>query len=137
MPLIIFGDGLKNKSQTKFKGLRSGVTDKLYRQLKRREKLGELLLVDINEFKTSKTCNSCFSNDLKNMRCGTDEKSSHIHQILICKRCNIFWNRDVMAAKNMLAISQSIWDGQGRPTVFKSLNATSNVVTSSHSSEEK
>lgn len=54
MPLIIFGDGLKNKSQTKFKGLRSGVTDKLYRQLKRREKLGELLLVDINEFKTSK-----------------------------------------------------------------------------------
>ncbi|KAG2197041.1 hypothetical protein INT47_009757 [Mucor saturninus] len=54
MPLIIFGDGLKNKSQVKFKGLRSGVTDKLYRQLKRREKLGELLLVDINEFKTSK-----------------------------------------------------------------------------------
>ncbi|KAG2200602.1 hypothetical protein INT47_007346 [Mucor saturninus] len=141
MPLIIFGDGLKNKSQTKFKGLRSGVMDKLYRQLKRREKLGELLLVNINEFKTSKVSIlmyiNTFDNDLKNMRCGTDEKSSHIHQILICKRCNIFWNRDVMAAKNMLAISQSIWDGQGRPTVFKRLNATSNVVTSSHSSEEK
>ncbi|KAI7891624.1 uncharacterized protein EV154DRAFT_481056 [Mucor mucedo] len=50
MTLIIFGDGLKIRSQTRFKGLRFGVTDKLYRQLKIRKKLGELLLVDVNEF---------------------------------------------------------------------------------------
>ncbi|KAI8091162.1 uncharacterized protein B0P05DRAFT_529087 [Gilbertella persicaria] len=46
MPLIVFGDGLKNKSHVKFKGLHN-------------EKRGELLLLDIDEYKTSKTCNSC------------------------------------------------------------------------------
>lgn len=54
MPLIIFGNGLKNKSHVKFKGLRHGVSEKLYRQLKIREKRGELLLLDIDEYKTSK-----------------------------------------------------------------------------------
>lgn len=54
MPMIIFGDGLTNKSHVKYKGLRTGVIDKLYRQLKLREKMGELLLLDISEFNTSK-----------------------------------------------------------------------------------
>lgn len=52
--MIVFGDGLTNKSHVKFKGLRTGVVDKLYKQLKLREKLGELLLLDIDEFNTSK-----------------------------------------------------------------------------------
>ncbi|KAI9267783.1 hypothetical protein EDC94DRAFT_657383 [Helicostylum pulchrum] len=52
MPLIIFGDGLENEDQTKFRGLRPGVSDKLYRQLGRREKLGKLLLLDVNVFRT-------------------------------------------------------------------------------------
>jgi hypothetical protein len=54
MPLIIFGDGLKNKSHVKFKGLRVGVSEKLNRHLRIREKRGELLLLDINEYNTSK-----------------------------------------------------------------------------------
>lgn len=54
MPMVIFGDGTKNKSLTKFKGLRAGVIDKLYKHLKQRERLGELLLLDIDEFNTSK-----------------------------------------------------------------------------------
>ncbi|KAI7891472.1 uncharacterized protein EV154DRAFT_442882 [Mucor mucedo] len=54
MPLIIFGDGLKNKSHVKISGIRHGVSEMIYRQLKLREKLGELLLLDIDEYKTSK-----------------------------------------------------------------------------------
>lgn len=54
MPLVVFGDGLKNKDHVKFKGLRHGISNKIYSQLKLRERIGELLLVDINEFKTSK-----------------------------------------------------------------------------------
>ncbi|KAI7890128.1 uncharacterized protein EV154DRAFT_564611 [Mucor mucedo] len=53
MPMILFGDGLKNKSHVRYKGLRYEVIDKLYRQLKRRENL-ELLLLDIGEYNTSK-----------------------------------------------------------------------------------
>ena len=55
MPLVVFGDALKNKDHIKFRGLRHGVSNKIYKQLQARERIGELLLVDnINEFKTSK-----------------------------------------------------------------------------------
>lgn len=54
MPLVLFGNGLKNKSHVKFKGLRHGASEKVYRQLRLREKLGELVLLDIDEYKTSK-----------------------------------------------------------------------------------
>jgi hypothetical protein len=54
MPLVVFGDGLKNEYHVRFRGLRHGVSGKLYKQLKIRERRGELLLMDISEFKTSK-----------------------------------------------------------------------------------
>ncbi|KAG2209788.1 hypothetical protein INT47_001936 [Mucor saturninus] len=124
MPMIIFGDGLKNKSHVRFKGLRHGVIDKLYKQLKRRENLGELLLLDIDEYNTSKTCNGCLVKNLENLKCGGHK----IHQILNCNNCNIFWNRDVLASKNMFTIATSIWSGNGSPSVFQRQSATSNVV---------
>ncbi|KAI9486614.1 MAG: hypothetical protein EXX96DRAFT_534856 [Benjaminiella poitrasii] len=46
-----------------------------------------------------KTCNSCLTNNLENLKCGNDDDIHKIHQISICKSCNIYWNRDVMAAK--------------------------------------
>ncbi|ORE02395.1 hypothetical protein BCV72DRAFT_338733 [Rhizopus microsporus var. microsporus] len=132
MPLIIFGDGLKIKYYVKFKGLRHGVSNKIYRQLKNREGLGGLLLLNINEYKTFNTYNSCLNQDLQNLKCrrGDDKK---IHQVLKCNTCSIFWNRNVMAAKNMLLIAHSTWNGQARPNVFKRQIATSNVVASSYS----
>ena len=57
MPLIVFGDGMKNKEAVKFKGHMVGVTGVIYRQLQIRERRGELLLLDINEYNTSKVRN--------------------------------------------------------------------------------
>ncbi|ORE02990.1 hypothetical protein BCV72DRAFT_296959 [Rhizopus microsporus var. microsporus] len=54
MPLVIFGDGMKNKDHVKFKCLWHGVSGKLYKQLQRRERLGELILLDINEYNALK-----------------------------------------------------------------------------------
>lgn len=54
MPLVIFDNGLKNKSHVKFKRLRQGVSERVYRQLRLREKLGGLIFLDIDEHKTSK-----------------------------------------------------------------------------------
>ncbi|ORE07158.1 hypothetical protein BCV72DRAFT_304893 [Rhizopus microsporus var. microsporus] len=133
MPLVIFGDGLKNKDHVRFKGLRHGVSNRIYRQLKHREGLGELLLLDINKFKTSKTCNSCLSQELQNLKCGEGDNVKKIHQVLKCNTCNIFWNCDVMAAKNMLLIAHCVWNGQDRPNVFKRQFTTSNVAASFHS----
>ncbi|RCI03740.1 hypothetical protein CU098_001372, partial [Rhizopus stolonifer] len=87
-----------------------------------------LLLLDIDEYKTSKTCNSCLENKLEHITQGSGIEKRKIHQVLVCKNCNIFWNRDVMASKNMFTIAQSIWNGQGRPTMFNRQSATSNVV---------
>ncbi|KAL4208041.1 hypothetical protein AB4K20DRAFT_1970644 [Rhizopus microsporus] len=115
--LWLSGNGLKNKSHVKFKGLRHGVSERVYRQLRLREKFREWVLIDIDEHRTSKTCNSCFQNNLKNLKCGNGDEEHKIHQILICERCNIYWNH-VMATKNMFIIAQSIWNGNGRPHVF-------------------
>lgn len=118
MPLVIFGDGLKNKEHVKFRGLRPGVSGKIYRHLKHREGLGELFLLDINEFRTSKICNSCLTGNLENLKVNKDDAIRYIHQVFQCSTCGIFWNRDEMAAKNMMRIARSIWNGNGRPSVF-------------------
>ncbi|ORE12756.1 hypothetical protein BCV71DRAFT_280194 [Rhizopus microsporus] len=65
MPLVIFGDSLRNRDHVKFK-----------------EGLGELLLLDINEYKTSMTCNSCFNQDLENLKRGEGGDVKKIHQVL-------------------------------------------------------
>ncbi|PHZ13508.1 uncharacterized protein RHIMIDRAFT_120980 [Rhizopus microsporus ATCC 52813] len=40
------------------------------------------------------------------------------HSILDCKACNILWNRDANASRNMLDISWAICRGKERPSVF-------------------
>jgi hypothetical protein len=52
MPLVIFGDGVKGSSHVKYRGRRIGASNIIYKNLKR-EKLGEVLVLDINEFRTS------------------------------------------------------------------------------------
>ncbi|KAI9476218.1 MAG: hypothetical protein EXX96DRAFT_540759 [Benjaminiella poitrasii] len=90
MPLVIFGDGLTNKSSIRFRGLRYGVSEKIYKHLCAKQRLGELYILDINEYNTSKVA----------------EDEHLIYTILICNDCNIFWNRDIMAAKNMSYIAE-------------------------------
>ncbi|KAG1139363.1 hypothetical protein G6F38_009889 [Rhizopus arrhizus] len=64
-PLVVFGAGVFGKDMVKMKGLRCGVIGKLFATLKKREAAGELIVVTIDEFKTSKTCSSCFFDDFK------------------------------------------------------------------------
>lgn len=64
MPLMVFEDSMKDKSNVKFKGLRTGVVDKLYKRRKRRkrrERSGGLLLLGIDEYNTSKVGSICTS----------------------------------------------------------------------------
>ncbi|RCH93779.1 hypothetical protein CU097_004108 [Rhizopus azygosporus] len=91
--------------------------------------------IDIYEYSTSKACNSYLVNNLNNQRCGSGKDEYKIHQILICERCNIFWNRGVMAAKNMFTITESFWNDNDRSNVFQRQSATSNMVAASHSDE--
>jgi hypothetical protein len=54
IPLIVFGDGMKNKDTVAIKGHTSGATGALQRELQLRSKTFESVVVDINEFRTSK-----------------------------------------------------------------------------------
>lgn len=111
--MIVFGDGMFGKDLVKLKGNRCGVTGKLWRALKKRERDGGLIAVTIDEYKTSKACNNCQEINL--------ESASHTHgySVLVCKTCNTLWQRDVNAAKNMMTIAVSTWSGNGRPCVFQ------------------
>jgi len=113
VPLIVFGTGMVGKDLVKLRGLRHGVTGMFYRTLKKREKEGELLVVPIDEFKTSRICNICKTDTLY--------KASHTrgYGVLVCKTCKTLWQRDVNASKNMMSIAPSIWNRDGRPTAFK------------------
>ncbi|CEG76410.1 hypothetical protein RMATCC62417_11309 [Rhizopus microsporus] len=107
MPLVIFGGGIKGSSHVKYRGRRVGVSDIIYKNLKRREKLGEVLVLDINEFRASSVCPNCKEMKLRNHK--AEDKS--FFNVLICNNCNIFWNRDVLISKNMLFIATQIWTG--------------------------
>lgn len=56
-----------------------------------------------------------------------------LSQMLVAKRCNIFWNREVLGSKNKLSVAHSIWNDQGRLNVFGRPIANTNVVLSIHS----
>ncbi|KAI9253090.1 hypothetical protein EDC94DRAFT_620197 [Helicostylum pulchrum] len=111
MPLVIFGDGMFNKDGVHFKGHQHGITSIVYKNLRRREKLGELCLLDINEFRTSVVCNTCKTKS--NVRLQSNNK------VLCCTNCRtLLWNRDTDASKNMWDICSSVWSGSGRPGIF-------------------
>ncbi|KAI9485383.1 MAG: hypothetical protein EXX96DRAFT_544910, partial [Benjaminiella poitrasii] len=63
----------------KVEGNKTGVTRVFYRALKRTEAAGDLIILTIDEYKTSRICN----------RCGTDSLASvtHVkgHGVLVCK----------------------------------------------------
>ncbi|KAI8072172.1 uncharacterized protein B0P05DRAFT_580302 [Gilbertella persicaria] len=102
-PLVVFGDGVFGKDMVKLKNLRCGVVGKLFQTLKKRETAGALIVLTIDEFKTSKTCSSCFYSNLGVV------KITHFkgNSVLACQNCNKVWQRD------------AAWMGEGRPEPFK------------------
>ncbi|EIE76770.1 hypothetical protein RO3G_01474 [Rhizopus delemar RA 99-880] len=95
-PLVVFGAGVFGKDMVKMKGLWCGVIGKLFATLKKRDAAGELIVVTIDEFKTSKTCSSCFFDDLKVAKApGFKGKG-----VLSCSKCKKVWQRDVNATTN-------------------------------------
>ena len=98
----------------KLKGSKYGVTGVLWHALMKREKEGDLLVVTIDDFKTSRICNIYYENSLKKV------DGVKGHTFLGCQNCKTLWQRDINAAKNMLLILSLIWNGNGCPEVFLS-----------------
>ncbi|KAI9268591.1 hypothetical protein EDC94DRAFT_646196 [Helicostylum pulchrum] len=117
VPLVVFGDGMKQKDAVRLKKRLSGATNILYKEIICRQKQNLAAIVDINEFRTSVTCNMCKGEE--KMKPPKLSNGVKVSGILECeKTCHLLWQRDVNATKNMLDIANSTWEGQGRPNPF-------------------
>ena len=88
-------------------------------------------VVDIDEYKTSKTCCSCnkeielYNNRIQRKKNGvleTKAKMSNIHSVIRCKNneCKLCcWDRDINASKNILGLLLCQYRGEERPVCFK------------------
>ncbi len=88
-------------------------------------------VVDIDEYKTSKTCSSCnkeielYRNRIQRKKKGVLEplaKMSNIHSVIRCKHneCKLCcMDRDINASKNILALLLGQYRGEERPLCFK------------------
>ncbi|KAI8879425.1 hypothetical protein K501DRAFT_193629 [Backusella circina FSU 941] len=93
---------------------RCGVTALLWGTLKKREyNTKSLVILTIDEYCTSKVCYYYKYNGMDTV---IDVKGVGVLQ---CKNCKIIWNRNTNAAKNMRTITHSIWQKQGRSTIYK------------------
>ncbi|MDF0682719.1 MAG: zinc ribbon domain-containing protein [Candidatus Nitrosocosmicus sp.] len=78
----------------------------------------------VDEFRTSCMCSHCKAED---GRCDTfikrkspkpfvdQTKIFPVHGVLICKKCNTVWNRDVNSATNIYRIAKYAIEGKDRP----------------------
>ncbi|KAI8990951.1 hypothetical protein BDF20DRAFT_841825, partial [Mycotypha africana] len=71
------------KDVVKLKGQICGVVGKLFATLKKREAKGQLIVVTIDEFITSKTCSLCFYDDMQIV----DTPGLKGTGVLHCKQC--------------------------------------------------
>lgn len=61
IPVVAFGSGMFGKDSVKFKGNRTEVTGILYRALKIRERQGNIIVIIVDQFRTSEV-KALFSN---------------------------------------------------------------------------
>ncbi|KAI8091301.1 uncharacterized protein B0P05DRAFT_446961, partial [Gilbertella persicaria] len=94
VPLIVSGSGMFGKDYVKMKTVRTGVTGLLYRTLKRRERTGDLLVVDIDEYLMSQICSKCESRTLGGI------SGARGNSVLVCKTYRTLWQRDINASLN-------------------------------------
>ena len=118
--VVGFGDW-SNINNGSIKKCQSGPVRRLEKELKK-----YCRVVSIDEYRTSKTCNSCYC-DLSNARkaiIGKDFRLHHtkIHGVLHCRtsECeNMTVNRDVNASRNIRDLLIAAALGEERPSAFR------------------
>ena len=119
--IVCIGDW-EQKQHRKYK---EPVKGKGFRTLLRQNGL-QVFLVD--EFRTSKHCNGCKSEDgilekfmkrTYKTKSGKERTSPPIHGLLKCKTCNTIWNRDANSSRNQRDIAIAMINGHGRPSYLE------------------
>ena len=124
--IIAFGNGafggMKGKLGAPVKRLRNHLL-----KVTKRNVLASVVIID--EYNTSKVCAECHRKTLVNMErriprqvgsSGRNAAKPTVYAVLRCTSCRIIWNRDELAAKNILYVFQYMaTHNDERPDPFK------------------
>ena len=120
--LVGFGDFSIARGSC-IKGCTPGPTARMRKELRRRA-----TVLDVDEFRTSKTCNCCKQRAFEHMYHTTVDPETgrrsrrKLHSVLHCKTSDCLSmtvNRDVNASRNILELTQALLAGQPRPECFR------------------
>ena len=105
--LVGFGDW---SEQSCLKGKPKAPVKKFRRALRRHE---GVTMVKIDEYCTSKTCSGCHGENEE-----TRYDGNACREVLRCKTCGIYWQRDRNASVNMRMLLECLVEGKERPGPF-------------------
>ncbi|KAI8640506.1 hypothetical protein BD408DRAFT_419628, partial [Parasitella parasitica] len=86
------------------RGKRLGPTKTIIKALQKCEENCGVTVQMVDEYLTSQVSNNCKKRNVENVVQRSAKR--RVHSVLQCQEtaCNIIWNRDIMAAKNILNI---------------------------------
>jgi hypothetical protein len=114
---------------TSMKGKLPAPTKRITEAIKKLSNISKgTYFIYVDEYLTSQTCNNCKQNQLKHITTAGSKRK--VHAVLKCNSCNTVWNRDVMAAKNILSIFYYMSQHNNeRPREFTRPSGTAEVIT--------
>ena len=129
--IVVVGFGNWSNSGCGISRRCSGPVKEIRQRLSRRS---NVMFKNVDEFKSSCTCNTCFER-LVNMKASSVKRkraengewekvvvmNGKVHKVLHCHNsvCGATWNRDANAAKNILLLLDAWMDGRERPLPFR------------------
>ena len=122
LPVIAWGGAAIGQA---VRGKKAAVAGKIRLALQHQERNGRCKVIDIDETRTSMICSSCKTQVLEH---AIGAFGQRLYAVLKCAKCNIYWNRDQNASRNMhfLASYLANHDNQ-RPAAFKKKGSGSSL----------
>ena len=122
IPLVVFGGAIfPNTMKGMIAGI-AGIVRRCVKLLKQAEYQGRLVLILIDEYKTSRICSNpeCRCDALEKMPINSDnvDSTDKMYGVLRCQKCNIPWQRDFNAARNMHYTSTEVIVNRKWPAIF-------------------
>ena len=126
-PVICLGNG--SFDRVRFRGKSYGHVKLLRRKLQDAQHQGRLIVLDVDERYTSKTCSTCGRRALANAKVFLPfEKVYALHAVVYCNKCNRVWQRDTNAARNIRSIAILAVQRNNLPAVHQKSNPSSRPV---------
>ena len=99
--LVFYGDATLDSQVFQGRRTQAGLPGRIKKLYQSANAQGRLVMINISEFLTSQVCSACGARSLSHLTPVDTERS--LYSVLMCSTCRTKWNRDVNAARNILA----------------------------------